>query len=112
MEFFKLHEAGVTSDVVTVGDVCRAYVMDLRTAEKRFERNIYENELGGRALAKLRTPHLKAWRDALGLKPSTSNRTQTALKAALNLALAYRQVQPSAAIEWAQVKPAQGWQTP
>lgn len=117
-EWFKQLEAGVkTDDVVTVADACRAYVADLRSAkrndtahdaEKRFERTIYENPLGGKVLTKLRTPQLKAWRDALGLKPSTSNRTLTALKAALNLAVAHRQVSASVAIEWAQVKPLKG----
>jgi integrase len=117
-EWFKQLEAGVkTDEVKTVADACRAYVADLRTAkradtahdaEKRFERTIYENGLGGRALTKLRTPNLKAWRDGLGLKPSTANRTLTALKAALNLAVAHKQVGASAAVEWAQVKPLKG----
>jgi site-specific recombinase XerD len=117
-EWFKQLEAGIkTDEVVTVADACRAYVADLRTekredtahdAEKRFERTVYENDLGGKALTKLRTPHLKAWREKLGLNPSTSNRTLTALKAALNLAVAHRQVPASAIIEWRQVEPLKG----
>jgi integrase len=42
------------------------------------------------------------------LKPGTSNRTLTALKAALNLAVKHRKVSPSAAIEWGQVEPLKG----
>jgi hypothetical protein len=88
---------------VTVVDACRVYVTNLRSekrevtahdAEKRYESTVYKNDLGGRALAKLRTPHRKAWRDGRALG-----------KAALNLAVAHRQVSPSAAIESAQVKP-------
>jgi integrase len=117
-EWFKQKDAGInTKDVVTVADACRAYVKDLRgakredtahDAEKRFERTVFDNTLGSRPLDKLRTQNIKTWRDGLGLKPGTSNRTLTALKAALNLAVAHRQVAPSAAIEWEQVKPLKG----
>jgi len=55
-------------------------------------------------LSKLRTPRLKEWRDGLRLSKGSSNRTLTALKAALNLAVANRLVHPIAAREWADVK--------
>lgn len=123
--WFKLKEADIKDEVVTVADACRRYVDERRTsksencahdADKRFERTIYgkrdptgeiitpENSLGKRDLSKVRTAHIKAWRDALGLKPATINRTLTALKAALNLAVAERNVIASQAQEWAEVK--------
>lgn len=128
--WFKLKEADIKDEVVTVSDACRRYVEERRTsksedcahdADKRFERTIYgkrhpdtgeittsENALGKRQLAKVRTAHIKAWRDGLGLSPAAANRTLTALKAALNLAVAERNVVASQAQEWAEVKPLPG----
>jgi integrase len=113
-QWFKDHDAGITTtDVVTVADACRAYVKGLREdqrettahdADRRFVRTVYSHELGGRALTKLRTPHLKAWRNGLDLGKASANRTLTALKAALNLAVKNRQISPAAAIEWRQVE--------
>jgi len=112
--WFELLETGVSAQVVTVADACRAYVTDRRSekgdatardAEARFERTIYKNAFGARPLDKIRAAHIKAWREHLGLKPATSNRTLIALKAALNLAVAQRQVSPSLAQEWRDVKP-------
>ena len=112
--WFKLKDSDIKDDVVTVSDACRRYVDERRTsksedcahdAEKRFERTVYENPLGERALAKLRTAHIKSWRDGLHLRPATMNRTLTALKAALNLAVAERNVIASQSQEWAEVKP-------
>jgi integrase len=116
-EWFGLKAVGVTADVVTVADACRQYVEDRRRekgestahdAEIRFARRIYDDVLGGRALTKLRTPHLKAWREALGVAPSTRNRMFTTLRAALNLAVTHRQVPATAAQEWRDVKPHKG----
>lgn len=112
--WFTLKDHGVKDSIDTVAGACRRYVEERRTsksevcahdAEKRFERCVYDNPIGGRALAKLKTAHLKAWRDGLGLKPAAANRTLTALKAALNLAVAERNVIASQAQEWAEVKP-------
>jgi integrase len=115
--WFKTRESGVTDQVVTVADACRAYVEDRRRekgdatahdAEKRFERTVYKTGFGDIALAKLRTPHLKAWRDGLKLSKPSANRTLTALKAALNLAVTHRQVSAAATQEWRDVKPYKG----
>jgi integrase len=115
--FFKLHESGITDDRYTVADACRAYVADLRSAkradtaqdaEKRFERTVYDHDVGARPLAKLRTPDLKTWRDGLELSKASANRTMISLKAALNHAVAQRKVSPAAVIEWRQVKPHKG----
>lgn len=116
--WFKLKEAGIkTGEVVTVADACRRYVEERRTsksaacahdAEKRFERTIYENTLGARALAKLRAAHIKTWRDGLGLGKATANRTLIALKAALNLAVRERNVEAGQMQEWRDVKPLPG----
>ncbi len=117
-EWFKSLDAGIkTDEVVTVADACRQYVEDRRTekgeatahdAEMRFKRTVYGTAFGKRPLAKLRTIHIKQWRDELKLAPATSNRTLVALKAALNLAVVNRQVPASAAQEWRDVKPMKG----
>jgi hypothetical protein len=55
--WFKLKESGVADTVVTVATACRECVTDRRrekgdaTAEKRFERTVYDNPLGARRLA-------------------------------------------------------------
>jgi integrase len=115
-------ERGVSSDGETVETACRAYVKDRRTekseanahdAMKRFERTVYGTEFGARLLDKLRTAHIKAWRNALiepgagkrGLSKASANRTLTSLKAALNLAVKDRRVTASAVIEWKSVEP-------
>jgi integrase len=117
LAWFKLKEAGVSSIVTTVADACREYVIDRRRekgeatahdADMRFERTVYDNSLGDIPLAKLRTAHLKAWREGLKLAPASSNRTLVCLKAALNLSVANRQVSPGQAIEWRSVKPLKG----
>ncbi len=107
-------DAGIDDDVRTVADACREYVKDrerekgkacANDAEKRFERTVYDDPIGAIPLAKLRTPRVKEWRDALKLSKGTANRTLTALKAALNLAVANRRVEAAAAREWGDVKP-------
>jgi len=106
--------AGVTVDVVTLSDACREYVKDRRRekgdatahdAEIIFKRTLYDDVLGSRPLTRLRTPHLKDWRERLGVTPSTADRIWRTLKAALNLAVRNRQVAASAAQEWRDVKP-------
>jgi len=111
-------DAGVAPGTrATVESACKEYVEDrrrekgettARDAEARFERTIYDTEFGRLALAKLRTPAIRRWRDGLGLGKASSNRTLTALKAALNLAVSNRQVPAAARIEWADVKPYKG----
>src|ERR1700733_1091499 len=114
LEWFKSRDAGVDTDAITVAEACRQYVVDRRRekgdacahdAEKRFERTVYDKPLGAVQLAKLRAPRIKEWRDGLGLSKGASNRTLTALKAALNLAVANRRVHSTAAQEWDDVKP-------
>lgn len=115
VEWFKNLDAGVNTDeVVTVSDACRAYVAALlkgkrsntsKDARLRFERAVYDSALGAKPLAKLRTSHLRDWRDELPISESSANRMLTSIKAALNFALAHRYVAASVAIEWKQVKP-------
>ena len=62
-------------------------------------------------LSKLRTPRLRSWHVELvtrGLSKAAANRTLTALKAALNMAVSDRIVTAVAAQEWAQVEPLKG----
>jgi site-specific recombinase XerD len=113
LNWFRAQDAGVLGDDATVADACREYVEDrerekgkacAHDAKKRFERTIYDTPFGLIPLAKLRTPRFKEWRDGLQLSKGSSNRTLTALKAALNLAVANRRVHPIAAREWGDVK--------
>jgi integrase len=107
--------AGVDSkNVATVAAACRAYVTELRKghremtahdAEKRFERTVFERPLGGKSLVRLRAADLKPWRDGLNLGKAASNRTLTALKAALNLAVRNRHAPASLAVELRAVTP-------
>jgi integrase len=110
----KARDAGVSDEVVTVAQACEQYVADRKRekgaacahdARKRFERTVYGARLGALALTKLRTPHLKAWRDGLKLSKGSADRTRTVLVAALNLAVANRLVSADAAREWADFKP-------
>jgi integrase len=112
--WFQGRDAGVTDNGFTVEAACRAYVTDRRRekgeacahdAEKRFERTVYGSPFGAIPLAKIRTPRIKEWREGLGLSKGASNRTRTALFAALNLAVENSQVHPSVAVEWQRVKP-------
>jgi integrase len=62
-------------------------------------------------LAKICAPRLKQWHldlVAAGLSKAAANRTLTALKAALNLAVADRAVSAAVAQEWAEVGPFKG----
>jgi integrase len=126
--WFATVEAGEGTDasVTTVAAACRAYVAELRSAkrddtasdaESRFERTVFgrdkasrkralpANALAGKSLMKLRAIDLKAWRDGSGLGKSASNRTLTALKAALNLARKNKHAPAALAVELAAVSP-------
>lgn len=116
LEWFQSRDrGGVDVDVPTVTEACREYVKDRRRekgeacahdAEKRFERTVYEDPIGRIRLDKLRTDRIKEWRDATKLSKGSSNRTLTALKAALNLAVKnHRSIHPIAKREWAEVTP-------
>lgn len=121
LEWFQSRDGGVDGDD-TVAEACREYVTELRRkngeasahdAEKRFERTVYEDPIGVIRLDKLRTPRIKDWRDRLrlpkderaGLSKGSANRTMTALKAALNLAVTNGRVDLRAAQAWRNVKP-------
>jgi hypothetical protein len=108
LKWFEGRDAGITDEVITVADACREYVSDrlrekgkacAHDAEKRFERTVYETSFGATPLDKIRTPRIKAWRDGLKLGKASSNRTLTALKAALNLAVGNRRVPATACRE-------------
>lgn len=108
-------DAGVdTSEVQTVADACKAYVKDRRRevgddnaddAEGRFTRTVYGHSIAKVKLAKLRTEQLKEWRADLDMADASKNRTLSALKAALNFAVASRYVEAGRAIEWERVTP-------
>lgn len=113
--------AGVeTKDVRTIADACAEYVKDRRTvkgeatardAEARFEREIDNHAIAKLPLDRVRQKRLEEWRDDLvkrkkrPLSKAAANRTLTALKAALNLAVRHRYVSAERTIEWALVKP-------
>jgi integrase len=114
LKWIEGRDAGVTGESVSVGAACREYVEDrlrekgqacAHDAEMRFERTVYGTQFGATPIDKLRTPQIKAWRDGLKLGKASSNRTLTALKAALNLAVANRRVHPAASREWGDVAP-------
>jgi site-specific recombinase XerD len=134
-EWFRQIEAaqGTTTDVLTVADACRAYLAELRAgkrdatahdAERRFERTVYGRKvdkargmapdakeippdpIAGVHLSKLTVKRLKDWRNDLPTKNlSTANRTLTALKAALNLAVTNNPALATRGLEWSAVTP-------
>ena len=113
LHWFKLFESGITDDGYTVEAACRDYVEDRRVergeacahdAEMRFRRTVYGTAFGKTPLAKLWTPDIKRWRRCTGLSPLSQNRTMTALRAALNLAVANRRVSSDRVIEWSSVR--------
>lgn len=113
--WFAAHDAGVKANSrATVEDACKAYVEDrrrekgettARDAEARFDRTIEGTEFGRTRLDKLTTPVVRKWRDGLKLSKASANRTLTAVKAALNLAVRNRLVPAAKAVEWGDVKP-------
>jgi integrase len=121
-EWFRSRDAGLDGKITSVAEVCREYVTELRRkngeasandAEKRFERTVYKDPVGETRLDKIRTPRIKDWRDRLcspmggrpGLSKGSANRTMTALKAALNLAVTNARVDVRSAQAWKNVKP-------
>jgi integrase len=117
-KWFKRTAAGIkTGDVVTVEDACRAYVKERQAskseacahdAEIRFQRTVYGKTLGQQKLEKLRAATVRDWRDGLKCSPGTTNRTLTALKAALNLAVREKHAPVELALELRLVKPLPG----
>jgi len=111
----KQQEQGIDTSVVqTVADACREYVKDRRSekgdataddAEGRFTRTVYGHAIGKAKLVTLRAKQIKEWRAGLDMADASRNRTLSALKAALNLAVAERYVDAARAIEWESVKP-------
>ncbi len=129
--WFKDLDAGITGQSeqgeATVETACRDYVTDRRRekgeatahdADKRFQRTVYgdgkdrpPNRIAGVPLAKLRSTQVREWRESLvvaGLSKASVNRTQIALNAALNLAVARKVVSVEKASAWRDVKPFKG----
>lgn len=128
LKWFAGQDAGIEDDNATVTDACKSYLAELRAAkrdnaahdaERRFERAVYGREKGSRKsvvrenqianvlLSKLTVTQLKEWRNGLPLANlSTSNRTLTALKAALNLAVKNNPaLLATKGLEWSTVTP-------
>lgn len=106
-------EANPDEEGCTVEAACRDYVEDRRSeknaacahdADKRFERTVYGTSFGRLPLARLVSLDIKAWRRQTGLSKSSQNRTMTALRAALNLAVQNRRIAADRRIEWASVR--------
>ena len=122
--WFESCEGGST-EVVTVAEACRRYVIDRRNekgeqtakdAEGRCKRHIYSASIGKLELSKLKTAHIVDWRnklaevdeetaeedpDAIRRAKDTANRELANLKAALNLA--YRMGLVSSPAQWDRV---------
>jgi integrase len=116
--FDHLDKGGSTA-AVSVRKACEAYVDKLRTesgegpakdAEGRLRRIVYGDPLAKVPLAKLGARHIAEWKKrvlAEGGARSSYNRNSTSLRAALNLALARRDVASDHA--WAEeLKPLEG----
>lgn len=113
LAWFRSYASGITDSTYTVEQACRDYVEDRRTekgeecahdADARFKRTVYETDFGRKPLAKLWMADVKKWRHGTGLSKSSQNRTMTALRAALNLAVQNRRVGADRAIEWTLVR--------
>jgi integrase len=111
---------GTADSRTDVNDACKAYVAHLlrvsgkdsaHDAEMRFRRTIYGTPFGATPLRTLRLVRVKLWRDELKeksgepMKAPNSNRTLTALKAAINLAVEGRLWLAPLALELRRVKP-------
>lgn len=122
-------DAGVqTERLLTVADVCRDYTDALKAegreraavdTRKRFDRIVYDDAIGKLRADKLTQRHLEAWMARMeagkmtGRKTGTPsratfNRNLTSLKAALNRAVARREIPQDRAIEWGAIKPYKG----
>jgi integrase len=113
-KWFADRDRGISGDRYTVEKACQLYVEDrerekgktcAQDAKMRFKRTVDGTPFGDRPLDKIRAPHIKTWFHGLELSKPSANRTLTALKAALNLAVANRLVTASAVQEWRDVKP-------
>ena len=113
LAWFRSYASGITDSTYTVEQACRDYVEDRRTekgeecahdADARFKRTVYDTDFGRKPLAKLWMADVKKWRHGTGLSKSSQNRTMTALRAALNLAVQNRRVGADRAIEWTLVR--------
>lgn len=116
---------GGSTEVITVEEACRRYVIDRRTekgegtakdAEGRFNRLVYGTKFGKIKLPSLRTAHIADWRnaqvaqdddaeddpDAKRRAKDSANRNLATLKAALNLA--YRMGLASSTEQWDRVQ--------
>lgn len=116
---------GGSTEVITVEEACRRYVIDRRTekgegtakdAEGRFNRLVYGTKFGKIKLPSLRTAHIADWRnaqvaqdddaeddpDAERRAKDSTNRNLATLKAALNLA--YRMGLASSTEQWDRVQ--------
>lgn len=81
------------------------------TPPKKRKWDARPHEMADLRISKLRAPRVRAWHldlVAAGLSKAAANRTLTALKAALNRAVADRRVSPITAQEWAYVAPLKG----
>lgn len=99
--------------VESVSDVrvLREGVKEAASKSKYRQRKVAPHAIANLPLSKVRTPRLRAWHTALvsaGLSKGSANRTLTALKAALNLAVRRRTVTAAVAQEWADVQPFKG----
>ena len=110
-------EQGASNKVVTVEEVCHAYVDHLKMqktaasaadAEGRFKRLVYGAKIGHIQLSKLKTTDVKKWLNGqvdidddddgdIRKAKDSANRNLNSFKAALNLALADRLVATDAA---------------
>jgi integrase len=115
-KWFVDRERGISGDGETVEDACKAYVKDRateksatcsRNAETLFKKIVYDTPFGRLRLDKLRTSHVKTWRNGFiekGQSKSTANRKLNTLRAALNLAVENSLVSAASVIEWKRVK--------
>ena len=102
--------------VKTVSDACVAYAKENPEAAGRFRRYVYDDQIGGLLLVKVRKRHLEDWRSRLeavpalvsrnkdGIRttrpraPSTINRDMAMLRAALNKCIP--RGEPNTAAAW------------
>jgi integrase len=111
------HWGNRRSSGYSVEAACQDYVEDRRSerneacahdAHKRFERTVYGTAFGQMPIERLLSADLKKWRQQTGLSKSSQNRTMTALRAALNLAVQNRRVAAERRIEWGSVRQHKG----
>jgi integrase len=129
--WFRELDSGVRAEAETVADIARLYVEDRGKQKgeatkldylRAFERSVFggggksldkhaPNAIGAVQLAKFRSRHLEAWRDALvlgGMSKATANRMRTRLIAALNFAVRKKYISADAAQEWRNVEAFKG----